>query len=269
MSTSPLTKLVLGSCPIATKAPPASSTRSSPPERTRTRRSTLCSSAASSAPSLSAARSRRTRSSLSTTEAVSTAAASRRALSSLTRSLAKSSSTTRPSPSSSTVRPLGSTLTRLPSKATTCEFHSTVIFAWPSTRSASTLVARNDSPRCTTVTALDVRASTRASSMAVSPPPMTTTALLVYMNPSHVAHAETPLPLKSHSPGTPSQRESAPVARMTLCARIRLWLVRTVIGLERRSTERTRSCSKMVPNSAACFCMSKTMSGPVVPLTPG
>mmetsp|Transcript_15883 Transcript_15883/g.49424 ORF Transcript_15883/g.49424 Transcript_15883/m.49424 type:complete len:215 (+) Transcript_15883:322-966(+) len=213
---------------MATNAPLTSSDRSSPSAvRTRTSVSTLRSSPASATPSLSAARSSRTSSSLSRTDDVSINAASSRAFSSLTRSLPKSSATGSPFASSVTVKPLGSTFTRLPAKATTCVSHSTRIFGCASTRSASTRDARKDERRCTTVTELDVRARTSASSIAVSPPPITTTGLSAYMKPSHVAHAETPAPLKSHSPGTPSQRESAPVAMTSACVRIKLWFVLT------------------------------------------
>ena len=71
-------------------------------------------------------------------------------------------------------------------------------------------------PGCSeALTELEVRARTSASSMAVSPPPITTTGLSRYRKPSQVAQDEMPLPRNSYSPGTSSQFESAPVARMT------------------------------------------------------
>ena len=50
-----------------------------------------------------------------------------------------------------------------------------------------------------------MRASTRASSIAVSPPPTTTTGLPLYKKPSQVAQEETPPPLRSSSPDTPDE----------------------------------------------------------------
>eukprot|EP00965_Chrysotila_dentata_P028815 957890-Pleurochrysis_carterae.AAC.2 len=75
--------------------------------------------------------------------------------------------------------------------------------------------------------------------MAVSPPPTTSTGLFEKRKPSHVAHDETPPPLRSSSPGTPSQRESAPVASTSACAVKEDALVVTTNGRTLRSTART------------------------------
>ena len=63
----------------------------------------------------------------------------------------------------------------VPEKDATVAFQRTSIFGCSRTRVAIALDARNASRRWTTVTFADVRASTRASSMAVSPPPITAT----------------------------------------------------------------------------------------------
>mmetsp|Transcript_40310 Transcript_40310/g.80742 ORF Transcript_40310/g.80742 Transcript_40310/m.80742 type:complete len:271 (+) Transcript_40310:335-1147(+) len=211
----------------------------------------------------------RTSSSLSLIPAYEMPAASRRSRISLTRSFEKSSSTTEPSSASCTVSPFGSVRTLMPSKASTTAFQMTLILSWLSTRSASTLLARNVSRRWMTVTLFDVLASTSASSIAVSPPPTTTTSLPLNRNPSQVAQVLTPPPLKLYSPSAPSHRESAPVARMTACDWMVVSLVATENGRLVTSTDVTRSCSNTAPNCAACFCMSCTSAGPVLSFTPG
>ena len=57
-----------------------------------------------------------------------------------------------------------------------------------------------------------------ASSIAVSPPPITTTRSPLKKNPSQVAHAETPYPMYRFSEGSPSNFAEAPVATMTASA---------------------------------------------------
>mmetsp|Transcript_24450 Transcript_24450/g.58234 ORF Transcript_24450/g.58234 Transcript_24450/m.58234 type:complete len:248 (-) Transcript_24450:226-969(-) len=216
----------------STRPPPPSSPSSSPPPAT-----------ASAIPACST----RTSSSLSLIPAYEIPAASSRSRISLTRTLLKSSSTTEPSSVSCTVSPFDSVRTVMPSKASTTAFQITLILSWLSTRSASTLLALKASLRWMTVTLLEVRARTRASSMAVSPPPTTTTSFPAYRKPSHVAHVLTPPPRKWYSPSAPNQRESAPVASTTACVWMRVSLVAMVKGRFVRSTWATRSCSKTAP----------------------
>src|SRR5690606_39533133 len=74
--------------------------------------------------------------------------------------------------------------------------------------------------------------------MAVSPPPTTMTCRSLKKNPSHVAQADTPRPISSFSPGTPSHLAEAPVAMMRVWA----WYVSpsasTVKGRRRSSRRR-------------------------------
>ena len=60
----------------------------------------------------------------------------------------------------------------------TCVFHMTWMRGWRSTRSAMTRLARKLSRRWSTVTDLAMRDMKSAVSMAVSPPPTTTTSFL-------------------------------------------------------------------------------------------
>ncbi len=91
-----------------------------------------------------------------------------------------------------------------------------------------------------------------ASSIAVSPPPTTTSSLPLKKNPSQVAQAETPFPLRRSSEGRPSQRAFAPVATMTASA----WkLPRVPVcsrnGRRRKSTRVTLSSTTSVPKRTA------------------
>merc|ERR1711998_746785 len=105
--------------------------------------------------------------------------------------------------------------------------------------------------------------------MAVSPPPTTTTGFSLKRKPSQVAQELTPPPLKSYSPSTPSQRLSAPVAMTTL------WLVRLLPSVyilksdSPASMRTTFSSRNLAPNDDACCRISCTMTGPVMPVTPG
>ena len=67
-----------------------------------------------------------------------------------------------------------------------------------------------------------------------------------------MAHEETPPPFKSSSPGTPSQRESAPVARTRVCAWKEEALVVMTNGRADTSIESAISSSKTVWYLSAC-----------------
>ena len=123
-----------------------------------------------------------------------------------------------------------------PLNSPTVVFHSTVILGLPSTACCSTCDARKLSRRWMSVTCEEVRASTRASSMAVSPPPMTAQCFSRHRKPSHVAHELTPPPRYMSSPGAPSQRLSAPVETMSACAVSAEVLVLMTKGRLERST---------------------------------
>ena len=75
--------------------------------------------------------------------------------------------------------------------------------------------ARNSSRRWTTVTCDAMFDRYRASSTAVLPPPITATGWFLKKNPSQVAHAETPRPLKASSVGKPRYFADAPVAMIS------------------------------------------------------
>ena len=55
-----------------------------------------------------------------------------------------------------------------------------------------------------------------ASSIAVSPPPTPVMTFSLQKKPSHVAQADTPLPMNSFSESSPSHLAVAPVDTMTL-----------------------------------------------------
>mmetsp|Transcript_17965 Transcript_17965/g.42445 ORF Transcript_17965/g.42445 Transcript_17965/m.42445 type:complete len:206 (-) Transcript_17965:1077-1694(-) len=149
------------------------------------------------------------------------------------------------------------------------EFHRILMDGCSMTLCANTLEARNSSRLCTTVTDCDVRARTRASSMAASPPPTTRTSRPLKAAPSHVAHELTPPPRISYSPGTLSQLDSAPVATMMECVSIVEELVMTRKGRVVASILSTSSASKRVPNSTAWARMALTTPGPVELANPG
>jgi hypothetical protein len=88
--------------------------------------------------------------------------------------------------------------------------------------------------------------------MAVSPPPTTTTGLPANRNPSQVAQLEMPPPLYSSSPGAPSHRESAPVARMSAWAVTAEPFVCSTKGEEETSILVTQSSAKVAENLSAC-----------------
>ena len=105
-----------------------------------------------------------------------------------------------------------------------------------------------------------------ASSIAVSPPPTTTTSLFRKNAPSQVAHAETPRLRSAVSDGSPSQRALAPVATITARASCHApSLVFTRCGGPEKSTSTTLSMTKRVPKRSACFLNSSIISGPLMP----
>ena len=82
--------------------------------------------------------------------------------------------------------------------------------------------ARNSSRRLTTVSSLANLEMKIESSIAESPPPITITFWSLKKAPSQTPQVETPQPLSSISPGMPSRRGSAPIARITVLAQVLL-----------------------------------------------
>merc|ERR1711865_225348 len=111
-------------------------------------------------------------------------------------------------------------LSSTPLNLATAELKCTVIFGLLNTRCCIAWLARNVSRRWKTVTPEQIRDNTSASSIAVSPPPMTAHSLPLNKKPSQVAQPDTPCPRYSYSPAAPSHRASDPVAIMTECALI-------------------------------------------------
>ena len=82
--------------------------------------------------------------------------------------------------------------------------------------------ARNSSRRLTIVSSLAYLEMKIESSIAESPPPITITFWSLKKAPSQTPQVETPRPPSSISPGTPSRRGSAPIARITVLAQVLL-----------------------------------------------
>ena len=93
------------------------------------------------------------------------------------------------------------------------------MFGCSAARSCMIFEARNSSRRLTIVSSLANLEMKIASSIAESPPPITITLRSLKKAPSQTPQVETPQPLSSISPGTPSRRGSAPIARITVLAR--------------------------------------------------
>ncbi len=92
-----------------------------------------------------------------------------------------------------------------------------------------------------------------ASSIAVSPPPTTTTSFPLKKKPSHVAHDETPLPLNLCSDSNPSHTAEAPVAIITESAKYSSILLSelehlTRNGFDEKSTDEIALSTNRVPN---------------------
>ena len=105
-----------------------------------------------------------------------------------------------------------------------------------------------------------------ASSIAVSPPPITAMSWSLKKNPSQVAHHETPRPERVSSFGRPSLRCWDPVVTMTALA---LWTVPsvsvTVLISPVRSTATTSSATSSAPKRSAWERMFSMSSGPMMP----
>mmetsp|Transcript_77933 Transcript_77933/g.215432 ORF Transcript_77933/g.215432 Transcript_77933/m.215432 type:complete len:213 (+) Transcript_77933:766-1404(+) len=104
-----------------------------------------------------------------------------------------------------------------PTNFTTSVFHLTWMLGLARTLCCNTRLARKLSRLWIITTSEQMRDSMSASSIAVSPPPITAQDLSLKRYPSQAAQLETPCPRYSHSPSTFSQRLSAPVARITVC----------------------------------------------------
>jgi hypothetical protein len=104
------------------------------------------------------------------------------------------------------------------------------------------------------------------SSIAESPPPITATFSPLKKAPSQTPHVETPLPDSSSSPGIPSRRGSAPIARISAlpaCSsspRNTRWS-----SPSDSSTRSASSVMKRVPNRSAWARNWFIISGPMIP----
>ena len=85
-------------------------------------------------------------------------------------------------------------------------------------RSSMIFEARNSSRRWTIVRSEAYLEMKIESSIAESPPPITTTSSPLKKAPSQTPQVETPRPPSSSSPGIPSRRGSAPIARISALA---------------------------------------------------
>jgi hypothetical protein len=106
-----------------------------------------------------------------------------------------------------------------------------------------------------------------AQPSAESPPPTTTMFWSLKKNPSQVAQVDTPRPMSSRSPGTPSSLAEAPVATMTVSASYAVSPTRTTNGRREKSTAVASSAIMSVPNRSACLRIVSISSGPMTPST--
>ena len=133
-------------------------------------------------------------------------------------------------------------------------------------RSCMIFEARNSSRRLTTVRSSANLEMKIASSIAESPPPITITFWSLKKAPSQTPQVETPRPPSSISPGTPSRRGSAPIARITVLARCSssprktFWTPPSL-----SSTRSTSSVTKRVPKRSAWARNWLIISGPMIP----
>ncbi len=129
--------------------------------------------------------------------------------------------------------------------------------------------ARSLSRRCTTVTSEQSRVRKFASSIAVSPPPITATGTLRKKAPSQVAHALTPLPIRLRSDSSPRYMALAPVATIT----VRVSIARPSDISSRcapppsKEAPVTSPLSKRVPNRSAWRRITVTSSVPSTPFS--
>ena len=104
------------------------------------------------------------------------------------------------------------------------------------------------------------------SSIAESPPPITSTFSPLKKAPSQTPQVETPRPPSSSSPGIPSRRGSAPIARISVLAtyssspRKTRWTPPS-----ESSTRSASSVTKRVPNFSAWARNWFIISGPMIP----
>merc|ERR1719188_971399 len=112
--------------------------------------------------------------------------------------------------------------------------------------------------------------SMRASSMALSPPPITAQVLFMKRYPSHAAQLETPWPLYSYSPSVPSHLLSAPIARMIVADFTRRELFVTISnGDVDTFTLTTASSHTSVLKLRACFFITLIIFIPLAAGMPG
>src|SRR2546429_7762682 len=97
------------------------------------------------------------------------------------------------------------------------------------------------------------------------PPPITTTSRPLKKNPSQVAHALTPRPLRRSSFGSPRYLAFAPVAMITERPSCIPSEVQTLSGRFEKSTFDTLSSTNSALNRCACWRQSSISSGPWTP----
>ena len=129
-----------------------------------------------------------------------------------------------------------------------------------------TIEARNSSRRWSTDSLSAYLETKIESSIAVSPPPMTTTSRPLKKAPSQTPQVETPRPPSSTSPGRPRRFGWAPIARMMLRARYSSSPTQTVWMPPSVSSMRVASSvMKRVPNRSAWARKRFISSGPMIP----
>ena len=140
------------------------------------------------------------------------------------------------------------------------------MFGTSSARSRMIFEARKSSRRLTMVSSSANLVMKIESSIAESPPPITSTRWPLKKAPSQTPQVETPRPASSISPGTPSRFGSAPIARITVFARCSSSPRKTFwTPPSESSTRSTSSVTKRVPKRSAWARNWLIISGPMIP----
>ena len=152
-----------------------------------------------------------------------------------------------------------------PRISSTTEFQMKASRSFLKARSCMIFEARSLSRRWTTLTLVANLVRKVASSIAVSPPPTTTSSLPRKKNPSQVAQVETPCPMRRPSPGTPIFRAEAPEAMISVLA-CNVASASTVIvrGGRVTSTAVISPLRNSVPKRSAWARISFIRSGPMI-----
>ena len=136
----------------------------------------------------------------------------------------------------------------------------------PWARSSMIFEARNSSRRWTMVSSEANLEMKIESSIAESPPPITTTFSPLKKAPSQTPQVETPRPPSSISPGMPSRFGSAPMERMTVFARYSVSPTQTRWMPPSESSIRVASSvMNRVPKRSAWARKLCISSGPMIP----